>query len=158
MTLAKRARQAETAREAALQALYRRGADGAFLNLALPPLLNFASTTGASLARELATGRPRRNTLDWSLELFLKPLEKLTGWIRTCFRLSANSCFTWKESGHAAVDEAVKLARRYATAVSPGCQRVLRRLAHAAVDLPWPDSEQQPLEHLVLRYSHPRCW
>ncbi len=158
--MAKRARQAETAREAALQALYRVERDGAFLNLALPPLLNSLPPRERSLARELATGTlRRRNTLDWSLELFLKqPLEKLTGWIRNLLRLSAYQLlYLERVPEHAAVDEAVKLARRYGhRGVAGLVNAVLRRLAACGGDLPWPDPEQQPLEHLVLRYSHPR--
>ncbi len=148
-----------TAREAALQALYRVERDGAFLNLALPPLLGGLPPREWALARELASGTVRRrNTLDWSLELFLKhPLSKLTVWIRNLLRLSAYQLlYLDRIPAHAAVDEAVKLARRYGhRGVAGLANAVLRRLAGAANDLPWPDPVRWPVEHLVLQSSHP---
>jgi 16S rRNA (cytosine967-C5)-methyltransferase len=80
-----------TAREAALQALYRVERDGAFLNLVMPPLLKKLPPPERALARELASGTIRRcNTLDWTLGLFLKrPLGELTAWMRNLLRLAA---------------------------------------------------------------------
>ena len=57
---------------------------------------------------------------------------------------------------HAAVDEAVKLARRYGhRGVAGLANAVLRRLAAAGKDLPWPDPALRPVEHLALQESHP---
>ena len=151
--------RALSAREAALQALYRVERDGAFLNLALPPLLGGLPPRERALARELASGTVRRrNTLDWSLELFLKrPLGELTIWMRNLLRLGAYQLlYLERIPAHAAVDEAVKLARRYGhRGVAGLANAVLRRLAAAGGDLPWPDPARRPVEDLVLRCSHP---
>ena len=149
-----------SAREAALRALYRMEREGAFLNLALPPLLQGMPPQERALARELAFGTVRRlNTLDWSLGLYLKqPLERLTGWMRNLLRLSAYQLlYLERIPSHAAVDEAVKLARRYGhRGVAGLANAVLRRLAAAGGDLPWPHPARRPLENLVLQTSHPK--
>ena len=148
-----------TAREAALRALYRVEREGAFLNLALPSLLGGLPPLERALARELAAGTiRRRNTLDWSLELFLKrPLEGLTPWMRNLLRLGAYQLiYLERIPVHAAVDESVRLARRYGhRGVAGLANAVLRRLVATAKDLPWPDPARRPLENLVLRHSHP---
>ena len=74
--------RALTAREAALQALYRVERDGAFLNLALPPLLG-GLPPRAGLPRP-GSGRFAPNTLDWSLGCSKRPLGELTIWITIC--------------------------------------------------------------------------
>jgi 16S rRNA (cytosine967-C5)-methyltransferase len=148
-----------TAREAALQALYRVERDGAFLNLVMPPLLKKLPPPERALARELASGTIRRcNTLDWTLGLFLKrPLGELTAWMRNLLRLAAYQLlYLERIPPHAAVDEAVKLARRYGhRGVAGLANAVLRRLAAAGKDLPWPDPALRPVEHLALQESHP---
>ena len=151
---------AKGGREAALRALYRVERDGAFLNLALPPLLGNLESRERALARELATGTVRRlNTLDWSLGLYLKqPLKKMTVWIRNLLRLGAYQLlYLERIPDHAAVDEAVRLAYRYGhRGVAGLVNAVLRRLAASKGELPWPDCKKQPLEHLALLGSHPR--
>ena len=150
---------AKGGREAALRALCRVERDGAFLNLALPPLLHSLPHRERALARELATGTIRRlNTLDWVLGLYLKhPLQKMTVWIRNLLRLGAYQLlYLERIPAHAAVDEAVRLARRYGhRGVAGLVNAVLRRLAAAKGELPWPDRQKQPLEHLALLTSHP---
>ena len=149
-----------TGREAALRALYRVERDGAFLNLVLPPLVSELPPQERALAMELAAGTVRRlNTLDWSLGLFLKqPLERLTVWMRNLLRLGAYQLlYLDRIPVHAAVDEAVKLARRYGhRGVAGLANAVLRRLAAAGGDLPWPDRARSPVENLVLQSSHPK--
>ncbi|NLA11764.1 MAG: 16S rRNA (cytosine(967)-C(5))-methyltransferase RsmB [Firmicutes bacterium] len=150
----------ECGREAALQALHRVERDGAYLNLALPPLLKALPPPERALARELATGTIRRlNTLDWSVGLFLKhPLAKLTPWIRNLLRMGAYQLlYLERIPPHAAVDEAVRLARRYGhRGVAGLVNAVLRRLAKTPGKLPRPLPQGEPLEHLALSTSHPR--
>lgn len=158
--MSKQVQPAESGREAALQALYRVEQDGAYLNLVLPPLIKALPPPERALTRELACGTLRRlNTLDWSLELFLKrPLQKLTPWIRNLLRMSAYQLlYLERIPAHAAVNEAVRLARRYGhRGVAGLVNAVLRRLAASKGELPWPHPERQPLEHLTLLTSHPR--
>ncbi len=148
-----------TARETALKALVRVEKDDAYLNLTLPPLLQELMPKDRALAVKIATGTvQRRNTLDWSLELYLKrPLSVLTPWIRNLLRLSAYQLlYLDKVPAHAVVDEGVRLARRYGhKGVAGLVNAVLRRLSQSAKDLPWPSKEMDYERFLSLYYSYP---
>lgn len=148
-----------SARETALKALVRVEQDGAYLNLALPPLLEGLSPRERALASRVAAGTIQHlNTVDWALNHYLKnPLEKLTPWIRNLFRLSAYQLlYLDRVPAHASVDEAVRLARRYGhRGVAGLVNAVLRRLSVRGEELPWPDSHKHPAEYLSLRHSHP---
>ncbi len=149
-----------TAREAALQALLRVERDGAYLNLALPPLLAGLAPQERGLASRIATGTIQHlNTIDWALNLFLtSPLHKLTLAMRNLLRLSAYQLlYLDRVPAHAVVDEAVRLARRYGhRGVAGLANAVLRRLSAEKDDLPWPDATANAAEYLSLRYSHPQ--
>jgi 16S rRNA (cytosine967-C5)-methyltransferase len=155
----KTAKKHLSAREAALKALVRVEQDGAYLNLALPGLLENLSPRERALASRIASGTIQHfSTVDWALNRYLKnPLEKLTPWIRNLMRLSAYQLlYLERVPAHAAVDEAVNLARRYGhRGVAGLVNAVLRRLAGQGGDLPWPDIDKHPAEYLSLRHSHP---
>lgn len=148
-----------SAREKALKALVRVERDGAYLNLVLPPLLDMLPPRDRALAVKLSTGTIQRlNTLDWALGLYLKkPLGTLTPWIRNLLRLSAYQLiYLEKIPPHAAVDEGVRLARRYGhRGVAGLVNAVLRRVARSRGDLPWPSREKETLNYLSLYYSYP---
>lgn len=148
-----------TAREAALRALFRVEKDGAYLNLVLPPLAGTLPPRERALAVQLASGTIRRlNTLDWALSLYLnKPLASLTPWIRNLLRLGAYQLFYLdRVPAHAAVDEAVRLARRFGhRGVAGLVNAVLRKVAAAGGSLPWPSKKARPQAYLSLYYSFP---
>ena len=149
-----------SAREAALRALVRVEQDGAYLNLALPALLNNFTADERALAVQLAAGTIQRlNTLDWAVNLFSRrSIETFTPWVRNLLRLSAYQIiYLDRIPDYAVVDEAVNLARRFGhRGVAGLVNALLRRLAAEREDFPWPDSGQFPVEYLSLRYSLPR--
>lgn len=148
-----------SAREAALKALVRVEQDGAYLNLALPPLLKDLSPRERALASRISAGTIQHlNTVDWALDHYLKnPLNKLTPWIRNLLRLSAYQLlYLDRVPAHASVDEAVRLARRYGhRGVAGLVNAVLRRLPGQSDELPWPEKKNNPEAYLSLTHSHP---
>ncbi len=148
-----------SAREAALIALVRFERDEAYLNLLLPSLLRKLPPGERELARRLSYGSMTRlNSLDWFLSGYLnRPLDKFTLWIRNLMRISAYQVVYMKDiPDYAAVNEAVKLARRYGhSGVAKLVNAVLRQLVRDKERLPWPDSDLEPVRFLSLRHSHP---
>jgi 16S rRNA (cytosine967-C5)-methyltransferase len=151
--------QAGSAREAALKALVRYEQDHAYLNLALPNLINDLSEPDKSLAAKLSSGTVQHlNTIDWALHLYSKhKLDSLTPWLRNLLRVSAYQLiYLDKVPVYAVVNEAVNLARRYGHRGVAGLTNALLRKLAAELDfLPWPDSNGEPLEYLSLRHSYP---
>jgi len=158
--LNKKEKPRKNARETALRALVRVEQDGAYLNLALPVLLQNLSPQDRSLAIQLAAGTIRHlNTLDWSLNNFSRrSVRTYTPWIRNLLRLSAFQILYLKGiPDYAVVNEAVRLARRYGhRGVAGLVNALLRRLAAGRNDLPWPDRERRPAEYLSLKHSQPQ--
>ncbi len=148
------------ARETALRALVRVEQDGAYLNLVLPALLTGACAEERSLAVQLAKGTLQRlNTLDWALGLFIRrSLHTFTPWVRNLLRLSAYQIlYLDRIPAYAAVDQAVRLARRFGhRGVAGLVNAVLRRLAQESETLPWPDRLRRPVEYLSLTHSMPQ--
>lgn len=155
-----RVKQPKTAREAALHALVRYEQDLAYLNLALPAVVNHLNEDERVLAAYLAGGTIRRlNTIDWALNLYSRrPIEEMTTWVRNILRLSAYQLiFMERIPAYAAVNEAVKLARRYGHRGVVGlANALLRRLSVMADKLPWPDREKAAEHYLALKYSIPQ--
>ena len=153
-------RPQKNARETALRALVRVEQDGAYLNLALPALLQNLAPEDRSLAIQLATGTVQHlNTLDWSVNTFSRrSIKTFTPWIRNLLRLSAfQILYLGRIPDYAVVDEAVRLARRYGhRGVAGLVNALLRRLTTERSNLPWPDREHQPTEYLSLKQSQPQ--
>ncbi len=147
------------AREAALHALVRYEQDLAYLNLALPAVVNHLPEDERALAVYLAGGTIQRlNTLDWVLNLYSKrSIDSMTPWLRNLLRLSAYQLlYMDRIPDYAAVNEAVKLARRYGhRGVAGLANALLRRLSKEAGALPWPDRDKASEKYLALRYSIP---
>ncbi len=148
------------AREAALHALVRYEQDQAYLNLALPAVVKFLPADERALATYLAQGTIQRlNTLDWALNLYSRrSLDTMTPWVRNLLRLSAcQLLYMDRIPAYAAVNEAVRLARRYGhQGVAALANALLRRLSKEAGNLPWPDREKEADRYLALKYSMPR--
>jgi len=158
--LAGKRRLPGTAREAALKALVRFETEGAYLNLMLPSLLQKLTADERSLATRLAVGTVQHlNTLDWVINLYSrKSIDTFTPWIHNLLRLSAYQIlYLDRIPGYAAVNEAVRLARRFGhRGVAGLVNALLRRVAEQAETLPWPDYEKKPVEYLSLRHSLPQ--
>lgn len=155
-------RPATSAREVALQVVYKVTEEEAYASLALDEVLNTAKLEARerSLATELAYSSVKAwKTLDWALGLFLKrSLDKLPAWIRCLLRLgAAQLLYLPRIPPRAAIYETVELAKKYG---HPGTvslvNGVLRNLARTEGDLPYPDALVDPVGYLALRYYHPR--
>ncbi len=149
-------------RETALRVLMDVESKKAYANLALNAALEETETgkPDRALTTELVYGTLRTlNTLDWALGARLRrPLSSLPVPVRNILRLGAYQLlFMQRIPESAAVNESVKLARRYGHAGTVKfVNGVLRNLARDGADLEYPDPAGEPVEYLSLRYSHPR--
>jgi len=148
------------ARELALEALTAVEQEGAYSNLALNAALQRSrpDPREAGLATELVYGTiQRRNTIDAVLDAHLaKGAKKLQPWVRSLLRLSAYQLlFLDRVPAHAAVSEAVAIAKRRGHAgVSGLVNAVLRKLA-ANPGRPTPPSGASAEERIAFVHSHP---
>ncbi len=151
-----------TAREVALLALdacERQGAwSDAFLKSALGACGMDARDAG--LATKLCFGVLQNMLLlDFWREYYCRvPRKKLEEKVRLCLLLGMyQMAFLTRVPARAAVDESVKLARKYSrNPRSPGLVNgVLRSFDRAAGAWPMPGEEYDPMERLSIRYSHP---
>jgi 16S rRNA (cytosine967-C5)-methyltransferase len=86
-----------------------------------------------------------------------RPVDKLDPAIRTLLRLALfQACRLNKIPDFAVVDTAVELAKRVRRGVASGLvNAVLRRAASGWKDLPLPSLEEDPVNALAVRLSHP---
>lgn len=156
----------KTGREAALRALSRVETEHAFAGEALERELAAGrlDKRERALATELTFGTLRAlGRVDHALAAFLKrPLADLTPWIRNVLRLGAYQLLCLDRiPTSAAVDESVKLARRYGHAGTAGLvNAVLRNLVRQGPP-PLPDPRAAAdfdarVAALAVVYSHPR--
>lgn len=157
-----------SAREVALKALKEIDEKKAYANLVLDGVLRRFPLEGRDrgLATELVYGVARRQgTLDWALDLTAsRPVSQMEPWVRAILREGAYQLmFLDKIPPHAALSEAVELAKQYGHAgTAKFVNAVLRSLQRKLPDLPFPAPEQDLIRHLALRHSHPewmvRLW
>jgi len=152
-----------SARETALYVLYQVETRRAFADLQLGRALDIGAldVRDAALATELVNGTLRwRARLDWVLGHYVRTgLDTVSPWIRNILRMGLYQIvFLDRIPPHAAVDESVKLARKYGHAGTAGLvNAVLRRLAREAGNLPDPERRIHDLPvALSTAYSHPQ--
>ena len=129
------AARSESARSVALAALLRIERDGAYANLALPPLLRRSTLDerDRAFATDLVYGTTRmRRACDHAIDRFV--LTPPAADVRTLLRLGAYQLLFGGVAPHAAVDATVGLA---APRVRGFVNAILRRVAASPVD--WPD-------------------
>ena len=151
----------KSAREHALQILRQVEVQGAYVD----ELLDYARSTSSltsrdrSLLQELCLGVLRwRGRIDWVLVQFLSPkLAALTPWIRNILRLGVYQLlFMDRIPESAAVDECVKLSKRYGHIGTVRLVNgVLRTVARQKEHLVYPDAQADPVRFLSVFYSHP---
>lgn len=147
-----------TARDAAVLILSRVDHGEAYANILLSSALDRAqlSEADAGLATELVLGTLRhRARVDWTLGGALRTsLDDLPPRIRAVLRTGAYQLlFMGRIPPHAAVDEAVSLARRHGHAgTAKLTNAVLRRIASEG-ERPLPSGS--PAERIAVEYSHP---
>jgi 16S rRNA (cytosine967-C5)-methyltransferase len=153
--------QSPSARQTALQILYAIDVQGAYTDVVLRQALGNSTLERRERAfvTECVYGVIRwRGRLDWLLmHACRRPLDTLTPWIHNILRLGLYQCL-WMQRvpPWAAVNEAVKLARRFG---HQGTARlvngVLRTLLRRSSCYPLPDATTQPVAHLAIAFSHP---
>jgi 16S rRNA (cytosine967-C5)-methyltransferase len=147
-------------RELALEVLQRVEAEGAYSGLVLNAALAEAklSRPDAGLATELVYGTiQRRNTIDAVLASRVKGWpRKIEPWVRQLLRLSYYQ-LRWLDRipAHAAVDEAVRIAKKRGhSGVAGLVNGVLRALLRDGLAAAIP-ADLPPAERIALAYSHP---
>ncbi|GAB6157375.1 16S rRNA (cytosine(967)-C(5))-methyltransferase RsmB [Desulfotomaculum varum] len=150
-----------TARELALLVGKAVEEEGAYANLALNKVLEQyqPGKLDRAFATELVYGVLRHlNTIDWILAHFLKqPLASQTVWIRNILRMGTYQIiFMPRIPDSAACNESVNLAKKYGHAGAANfVNGVLRNVARQRNSLDFPDPEQDPVDFIALKYSHP---
>ncbi len=152
----------KSAREIALNTLYHVDTRKAFADLLLSRDLRSGALDprDAALATELVNGTLRwRGRLDWVLGRYVRAgLDTLTPWVLNILRLGLYQIlFLDRVPPHAAVDECVTLAKKYANPGAAGLvNAVLRKILREGAGAP--DPEQiltDPDEAMAVAYSHP---
>lgn len=150
-----------SARELALKVVRAVEDEGAYANLAMNKVLEKyqPEKLDRAFATELAYGTLRTlNTLDWVLSQFVKkPLTSQTSIVRNILRISVYQLmFMDRVPPSAACNEGTEMARRHGHAgVVKFVNGVLRSVARRVNELKFPELEDNPVEHITLRYSHP---
>jgi 16S rRNA (cytosine967-C5)-methyltransferase len=147
-------------RETALRTLFDIDRNKAYSNISLDRHLHNSKLSGLDTAfvTELVHGVLKRKlTLDYVISLFskIKP-EKISPWIYNVLRLGAYQLlFMSRVPASAAVDESVKLARRFGHQASANfVNAVLRNINKNKSDIKYPN-ESDLVKHLSVRYSYP---
>ncbi|HZD59530.1 MAG TPA: 16S rRNA (cytosine(967)-C(5))-methyltransferase RsmB [Anaerolineae bacterium] len=150
----------KTSREVALEVIHRVHKTGSYANLLLPKKLQESELDRRDRAfvTELTYGTLRaKGTLDWIIKRYSKQkLEKIPDLVLDLIRMSTYQIVYMDVPDHAAVNEAVVLAKKY---FHPGISKfvngLLRTIAREKEHLPWPDREKDPLKYISLMYFHP---
>ena len=151
------------ARRAALEALRRVEEDEAWSNQAVPQALRqLPDARDRGFAAHLAYETLRwQGTLDRALALTCnRPLEQVEPALRRVLRLGATQLLVSDVPDRAAVATSAALARelvpaRRADGAAGFVNGVLRGLARRSGELPWPQLDEDPVEHLALTTGHP---
>jgi 16S rRNA (cytosine967-C5)-methyltransferase len=153
---------ADPSRTVAFELLRAVEDDGAYANLALPPLIDRAGLTGrdAALATELGYGTTRAaGTLDEILAACVdRPLDQVQPAVRDLLRLGAYQVLRTRIPPHAAVATTVDLARATGNACAAGFVNAVLRKVTRADWAQWTDLLGRggtSLRQLALRTAHP---
>jgi 16S rRNA (cytosine967-C5)-methyltransferase len=152
----------DAARETALKILYEINEKGAYSNIALNKHFSAhdLSDRDRAFITELVYGVVKwKLTLDRTIAACSKiRMEKLSPWIKNILRLGAYQLqYLTKVPPSAAVNESVKLARRYGHKASAGyVNAVLRNISGGGGKEAVPDKSKDPAGYLSVRYSYPK--
>ena len=146
-----------TAREAALKALYEIEYNGAYSNMAVKNTLknNDMSERDKALFTALVYGvSDKKITLDYYISKFSKiKLKKISKYILLILRMGVfQLVFTDKIPQSAAVNESVKLAKRYGHGASAGFVNGVLRNVSKCGEIEYPKEKD---EYLSVKYSFP---
>jgi len=159
----KRPSRQKSAREIALNVLYHVDTRKAFADLLLSRELKRQplAPRDAAFTTELVNGTLRwRARLDWILERYVRAgLDTVSPWVLNILRMGVYQLFFLDRiPPHAAVDEAVTLARRYANPGAAGLVNgVLRKILREGGEVPDPEQViEDKAAALSVVGSHPR--
>ena len=148
-------------RELALKILFQVNEEGAYANLALDKALfscKDLDPRDRGLITEIVYGSVKyRGKLDYVLNQFAKTkVKKMDHWTRNNLRMALYQImFLDKVPDSAAVDESVKLAKKYGRS-DKFVNAVLRNYLRGKDTMQWPDKAKQPVEYLCVEYSFPQ--
>lgn len=152
-----------SARQTALQIVYKINEDGAFSNVAMDKELSknlLKDRRDVSLVTEIVNGTIKNKLyLDHIIQQFSKQkLEKLSPWVRNILRISAYQIlFLDKIPESAAVNEGVNLTKKYSHQGSVKfVNAVLRNIIRKKEEIKLPKEDKDPLEYLSVKYSFPK--
>lgn len=147
-------------RELALKILFQINEEGAYANLALDKALFSCKNLDPrdrGLITEIVYGSVKyRGKLDYILNQFAKTkVKKMDHWTRNNLRMALYQIlFLDKVPDSAAVDESVKLAKRYGHS-DKFVNAVLRNYLRGKETIVWPDQQKDPIAYLSVMYSFP---
>lgn len=148
-------------RALALKILYEVNEEGAYANLALDKAL-FAcqdlDPRDRGLITEIVYGSVKnRGKLDFVLNQFASiKVAKMDRWTRNILRMALYQIlFLDKIPDSAAVDEAVKLAKRHGHG-DKFVNAVLRNFLRGKDTINWPKRQNQPVQYVAVEYSVPQ--
>lgn len=147
-----------TARELAVQLLERTEQDGAYTNLILNQVIkeeNLSSQERALLTELVYGVMQNKRLIDYYLSKFLKPSQKLDGWVRQLLRVAVYQLvFLDQIPTYAAINEAVQYAKRRGhRGISGLVNGVLRNIdRHPLKSL---DEITSKIERIGTQYSLP---
>ena len=148
-------------RELALKILFQVNEEGSYANLALDKALfscKDLDPRDRGLITEIVYGSVKyRGKLDYVLNQFAKTkVKKMDHWTRNNLRMALYQImFLDKVPDSAAVDESVKLAKKYGRS-DKFVNAVLRNYLRGKDTMQWPDKTKQPVEYLCVEYSFPQ--
>ena len=147
-------------RALALKILYQINEEGAYANLALDKALfscQDLDPRDRGLITEIVYGSVKnRGRLDYILNQFASvKVKKMDHWTRNILRMALYQIlFLDKVPNSAAVDEAVKLAKKYGHG-DKFVNAVLRNYLRGQDKIVWPDKTKNPVRYLAVTYSFP---
>lgn len=152
------------AREIALEMICNIIDKGAYANLETYRDLKKVqlAETDKRFALEITYGTVKHwNTLDWVIRSFLKrPVKKVDPFVFNVLRMGTYQLlYMDRVPASAACDESVKLVKKKkhqgAADFVNGVLRAVARKYSSIHDVSFPDINEQPVEHIGLKYSHP---
>ena len=151
-----------TARETALKILYEIEAKDAYLNIVFAKMMRESGLPPVERAfvKELTVGVMKHKiTLDYAIAKFSSVrLKKISPYILNILRLGIYQLhFMDKIPASAAVNESVKLAKKYGHRASSGFVNALLKRIASEPFLPLPDRAASEAVYLSVKYSHPEA-
>ncbi len=148
-------------REVAIKILNEINMEKAYSNISIARNINDSlSSLDESLIREIVYGVIENKLLiDWVIMQFSKvKLSKIAPIIKEILRIGVYQIlFMDRIPNSAAVNESVKLAKKYGHKGSIGyVNAILRTITRNKDDLNLPKRDENPVEYLSVKYSHPR--